>query len=56
METTVRDRYIGQSYWDTHYSAKSCTVLRNIPLWYEKEKKKMLNTLAKEIFLHIIYA
>ena len=32
-------------------------VLRNIPLWFEKEKNKnnMLNTLAKEIFfLHII--
>ena len=24
LETTVRDRFIGQSYWDTHYGAKSC--------------------------------
>ena len=48
METTVRDRYIGQSYWDTHYSAKSCNGAEKYSTlgWKRKNKNNMLNTLA----------
>ena len=48
LETTVRNRYIGQSYWDTHYSAKSCNGAEKYSTlgWKRKNKNNMLNTLA----------
>ena len=56
LETTVRNRYIGQSYWDTHYSAKSCNGAEKYStlVWKRENKNNPLNTLVKEIFLYIL--
>ena len=52
LETTIRDRYIGQSYWDTHYGAKSCngTEKYSTLVWKRENKNNPLNTFAREIF------
>ena len=56
LETTIRNRYIGQSYWDTHYSAKSCNGAEKYStlVWKRENKNNPLNTLVKEIFFYIL--